>query len=329
MSLLFISAMATTDPQPMILRVVEPDRARKLKLSSRPASVDALIRIIKEQLQLDPDFSLEYEDPDFDGNRTELFQIDELPQTAVVHIVLSGDSSSYASTEILSDVSSPERVQRWPTGQFPIPKFSFDVELVLQKGNEEYEKNGKLLDLRRDQKHDILETLAKTMFSFKAYESKQQREQVAEALVTKHPCLKEAGSANGWDGWTQSIAFKAGNYNTKLKKAGCLEVVANSGKRSRNQPDNESPHTNVKRARRAEVNFMPNFPQGQDEASLELLRTNIVEEVQKTENNLALISKMMQNTFALRRQAIVMTRNPKDWCDRCWTSGLLSDWSLR
>ena len=51
----------------MILHVIEADRVRKVKLSSCPASVDALIEILKEQLELDCDFSLQYEDPDFDG----------------------------------------------------------------------------------------------------------------------------------------------------------------------------------------------------------------------------------------------------------------------
>ena len=70
--------MAAASPQ-MILRVVEQDRARKLKLSSRPASVDALINIIKEQLDIDLDFDLLYEDPDFDGKLTSLADIEELP----------------------------------------------------------------------------------------------------------------------------------------------------------------------------------------------------------------------------------------------------------
>lgn len=64
--------MAAASPQPMILLVVEPDQARKLKLSSRPASVDALINIIKEQLEIDLDFDLLYEYPDFDGKFTSL-----------------------------------------------------------------------------------------------------------------------------------------------------------------------------------------------------------------------------------------------------------------
>jgi len=119
--------MVAASPQPMILRVVQTDRARKFKLGSRPASVDALIKIIKEQLELDLDFSLIYEDPDFDGKLTSLADIEELPQKAVVHISLSQDSSSLASTDILSDASSPERLSRWPPGPFPVPTFAFDV----------------------------------------------------------------------------------------------------------------------------------------------------------------------------------------------------------
>lgn len=64
----FIKVMAAEAPQIMILRVIKADRVRKLKLSSRPASVDALIEILKEQLELDCDFSLQYEDPDLMEN---------------------------------------------------------------------------------------------------------------------------------------------------------------------------------------------------------------------------------------------------------------------
>lgn len=71
----FIDRMAAASPQPMILRVVDPDHARKLELSSRPASVDALMKIIKEQLKIDLDFELLYEDPDFDGKLTSLLTV--------------------------------------------------------------------------------------------------------------------------------------------------------------------------------------------------------------------------------------------------------------
>lgn len=55
----------------------------------------------------------------------EIVDSEELPQKAVVHISLSQDSSSIASTDPLSDVSSPERLSRWPPGPFPVPTFAF------------------------------------------------------------------------------------------------------------------------------------------------------------------------------------------------------------
>lgn len=99
-----------------------------------------------------------------------------------------------------------------------------------------------------------------------------------------------------------------GNYRTKIRRAGCQATV-NAGKRSRKNPENEPSHSNIKRSKRAEV-FLPNFPQGENPASLEHLRQAVVEEVKKMERNLPLISKMMQSTFAIRRQIIVMVCPP-------------------
>ncbi|XP_033966395.1 uncharacterized protein [Pseudochaenichthys georgianus] len=101
-----------------------------------------------------------------------------------------------------------------------------------------------------------------------------------------------------------------GNYRNKMRQAGCQEVIVNDGKRSRSNPHNEPPHSNIKRPKRAEVNFLPNLPQGEDPSSLEHLRQTIFEEVKKTEMDLSLIKKMMQTTFALRRQTIVRTCPP-------------------
>ena len=135
---------------------------------------------------------------------------------------------------------------------------------------------------------------------------------VAEALVIKHPCLKEPGSQTGWYGWKNSLKFKMGNFRTKLSRAGFHEVAINSGKRSRNNPNKPSPHTNIKRPKRAEVNFLPNFPRGENAASLERLRLQIVDEVKKSDKNLSLIGKLMQTTFALRRNEIVSDDPPVD-----------------
>nr|XP_012771048.2 uncharacterized protein LOC101485534 [Maylandia zebra] len=96
-----------------------------------------------------------------------------------------------------------------------------------------------------------------------------------------------------------------GNYRAKLSRAGFQEVAVNSGRRSRNDPDKQSPHTDIKRPKKAEVNFLPNFPRGEDAVSLEQLRLQIVDEVKKSEKNHVLITKLMHTTFALRRKEII------------------------
>lgn len=224
-----------------------------------------------------------------------------------MHISRPQASTSIPSTALLSDVLSPERFSRWPPSPFPVPTFAFDVELKLRNGNAEYEKNNTSLKLTRDLKHDILEKLASTLYGFKAYPSDKEIAVAAEALVAKHPCLKEAGSEAGWYGWKNSIKFKMGNFRNKMRGAGCQEVMVNAGKRSRSHPENEPSHSNIKRPRRAEVNFLPNFPQGKDPSSLEQLRQTIVEEMKKTEKDLPLFRKIMKTTFSLRRQTIVIS----------------------
>lgn len=155
------------------------------------------------------------------------------------------------------------------------------------------------------------------MHSFKAYPSDMEVGMAAEALVTAHPCLKEPGSVSGWYGWKVCLKYKMGNYRTRLARSGCLEVSINAGRRSRNDPDKEHPHSNIKRARRAEVNYLPNFPNGQNQASLEEMRQEMRQEVQKSERNLLLIEKLMHTTFSLRRQEIVKD-NPlvKDFLEK-------------
>lgn len=55
----------------------------------------------------------------------------------------------------------------------------------------------KALIVLRDMKVNILDKLAETMYSYKAYPKDPEIEKVARALVEKHPCLKAPGSDTG------------------------------------------------------------------------------------------------------------------------------------
>ncbi|MEQ2189391.1 hypothetical protein GOODEAATRI_024828 [Goodea atripinnis] len=181
------------------LRVIlDNDNAERLILPSRPSSVQALIDEIKSRLNLTFDFRLLFHDPDFDYALCNVVVTEDLPGTASVKVVrlveLDQISTSTDDTVILAGstdtTDSPERISRWPE-VFIVPIFSYEVEHALRKGNAAFEKDGKVITLTRDQKHNILETMGEKIYRLKAYPSSTQIDKAAEALVRKHPCLKE------------------------------------------------------------------------------------------------------------------------------------------
>lgn len=110
------------------------------------------------------------------------------------------------------------------------------------------------------------------MYSFKAYPSDSEIEQVALALVSRHPCLRELGCDTGCKGWKLSLKFKIGNYRQKLRNAGCSELD--------NKRDDGS-RVPQKKPRRSEINFLPDNPVGLDDAALEHGRKQLELEVKK------------------------------------------------
>lgn len=233
-------------PQKILLRVyISTDIAIKITLTERPESVEELINIMREKAKprLDFEFTLQYDDPDFDGQLSCLVDIQELPEKATLKVVRSeSDASSCASsdTDSLPHVPVSQRQKTWPD-IFPVPTFSYDVEYELEKGNSAFKRSGQTQKLTRDQKHNILENMAAVMHSFKPYPSDRDVGMAAEALVTAHPCLKEPGRVSGWYGWKVSLKYKMGNYRTRLARSGCLEVSVNIGRKSRNNMTKSTP----------------------------------------------------------------------------------------
>lgn len=93
------------------------------------------------------------------------------------------------------------------------------------------------------------------MIKYTAYLRNDQFEEVAEALVQTHPCLREKGTHSGYCGWKHYIEIKMMNFRTKLGRAGHPEVIVNSLKNKRK--GQEKPAANIKKPRKAEVNFCP------------------------------------------------------------------------
>lgn len=183
------------------------------------------------------------------------------------------------------------------------------MEHILEAGNTAYNATQTPIKLTKGQKHNVLEKMSEVIFSFNAYVGDEELAKAAEALVRKHPCLKQRGSDCGWLAWQTSLFFKMGNYRHRLSRAGCLEVAVNSGKRSQSNPDGAASHANIKKARKAELNYLPNFPKGENVTSSEQLRLQLLEEISKAERDQLFIDRLMNTTFALRRKHIIV-ENP-------------------
>lgn len=263
------------------------------------------------QPRMDFEFNLHYEGPDFCGHLNCLVDIQELPEKGTLKAIRSEtDTNSCArlDKDILPHEPVSQHQKTWPD-IFLVPTFPYIVEHVLEEGNSAFERSGETLKLSRAQKYNILEIMAAVMQNFKRYPSDRDVGLAAEVLITAHPCLSKPGNVSGWYGWKISLKFKMGNYRTKLARSGCVEVSVNAGRMNRNNPDKNNPHSNIERVRQAEVNYLPNFPRGENQASLEEMRLQIMHEAEKSEINLLSIEKLMQMTFAFRHQEIVQ-ENP-------------------
>lgn len=120
-----------------------------------------------------------------------------------------------------------------------------------------------------DMKSDILDKLAEEIFQYTGYPQNHQIDDSARALIKKCPCLWEP-SVTGYYGWMISLKYKMANYQTKMRNIGCSEVTVNALKNK--SRDECFPAKNVKKAKKAEVNYCPSYPTGETDESLENLR---------------------------------------------------------
>ncbi|KAL2084999.1 hypothetical protein ACEWY4_020517 [Coilia grayii] len=318
----------------------ENESARLTLPNDIPESVGDLIQYIKNKFELEGDIRLQFMDQEF-GNEfnnltsTSLIEdkstIEVLYQPFTIRLEAPLDASppsphpscppppssspipsnSSLSTSLLSiascdtDIlSSPEssisRSSAWPL-IFKVPHFSYDAEIQLDRANVALKDSGTLLDPGTKPKSSILNGLIEEIVKYKVYLTDTEFSEVAEALVTTHPCLKEPGSKTGFAGWKTSLKYKLGNYRTRLRQLGHPEVAVNAQSNKRVQC---SPASGVKKARKAEVNFCPALPPGETMDSQESKRVALLSEMDKT-NNESHVTQLMDQNFSLRRQEVI------------------------
>uniref|UniRef100_A0A3B3DHK9 PB1 domain-containing protein n=1 Tax=Oryzias melastigma TaxID=30732 RepID=A0A3B3DHK9_ORYME len=303
--------------------ILGPDNSQRVVISAGlPSSVAALEAEIKTQCKIVTPFRLQFMDPLFGNDFVNLTSIEELQDKATLKVVYTvsqpqdqADSFSFPSTSAADDASSssgdstvilasPEYTSSrssWPD-LFPVPRFKFDAEIKLEKAYVAFKENGMLLIPDPKLKSDILEGLIQEVVKHTVYLTDSKFDQVAEALILRHPCLKEKGSPSGYAGWKMSLKYKLSNYRTHLRKVGCPEVCANALKYK--PAEKCSPAYDVKRPKRGEVDYCPPFPLGVSEQSLEKIRIELLSDVKKR-NNRDTIKGKMNITFSLRRQEVI------------------------
>uniref|UniRef100_A0AAZ1WZ95 Uncharacterized protein n=1 Tax=Oreochromis aureus TaxID=47969 RepID=A0AAZ1WZ95_OREAU len=309
-----------TANQKMTMRVIltEAD-IRKVILHSRPSTVKDLITKLRESLGLQYNFSLQFQDPEFNNELCNLTDLQELPEKPTIKVLpvfdlvpVSSDDvfsdTSTADTEILSH-SPQDRREPWPEF-FDIPTFSVDVEYRLRQADLLFMSEGTHLKVSKELKHEILERLAESMYSYTAYPTAAQFESVATALINKHPCLQERGSVTRCCGWKNSLKHKMGNYRTKRRQSGCLDVAVNAGKRGRHSSDGQPANKRIKKAKKGEINYLPNFPDGFDQAALEEARKDLADEMQKrTPNGLLVVDSEPPINMMVKRWPALFTED--------------------
>lgn len=309
------------------LRVIlGDDNASKLTLPRGiPDSVEDLKEEIRRQFVVSGNFRLQYRDIEFDNEFVNLTLTSEIKDKCTVKVIYLeneadkfthhtlpeevDDSSSLSSAVDTDILSSPEstssgsslRSLPWPLN-FPIPQFSYEVHIQLERANQAFYNNGTLLSPSTKLKSDILEGLASEIVKYKVYPSSVEFDDVAEALTTKYPCLKEQGSVTGYYGWKISLKYKLANYRTRLRNIGCPELCINAVNEKRGSTSHGP--NQVKKPRKAEVNYCPDYPVGETRESLEGERQALLLEVKK-KNNQKLIKIKMERTFAYRRREVI------------------------
>lgn len=303
----------------LLIVLGEDDRMKLTFPSGIPDSVDTLRHEIQRQCGVEGEFRLQYMDSDFDQFMN-LTSTADIQDKSTIKVIRSSEqptqsasrSQAFCETDSSADtdiLSSPEsttstsslRSQGWPLS-FPIPSFVYEVEMQLSKANQKFLAEGKRLIPSPKLMSDILDALASEIIKYTPYPSNAQFNDVAEALIIQHPCLKEQGSVSGFYGWKISLKYKMGNYRTRLRGLGCPELSINSMK-NREHGNSTSPNQ-VKKPRRAEVNFFPDYPTGEDKETLEKERVELLSEVKKKHNH-QVIKQKMEKTFAHRRHEVI------------------------
>ncbi|XP_035231913.1 uncharacterized protein LOC118203736 [Stegodyphus dumicola] len=155
-----------------------------------------------------------------------------------------------------------------------------------------------------------MDILSKELSDYSLYPTDEMYADITKKLIKNFPSLQDPIVGDGISCWKIALKYRMQEIRRKCK---CNETSINSGKRSRSitlQLDlnaNKSPLQNggIKKARRGEVNYAPDFPDGENESTLQQHQEQMNREWMKKDFNRIFINQKMEVTFSFRRQQII------------------------
>jgi hypothetical protein len=126
-------------------------------------------------------------------------------------------------------------------------KLLASIQLVVDKGQHEYEASSVALDLPVGLKFKFLDCISEEIMKYKLYPCDKEFESIAKAIVSTYPCLRSKAGIEGWEVWKASLKFKMGNVHGNMRQVGCMEALVNAGRRSKYKPLLPGPKKGLKK----------------------------------------------------------------------------------
>jgi hypothetical protein len=297
----------------MKIRVVMPD-GNVRRLDSEAVTAEELKTDITRNVSgLPTNFILHYFDTDFGDYFTLEYNEDikDKMTVKVVNVEAGADlseatengaeaSASGTASQQAGDMNLRKKVI---ADSYKLPKFDTDVEMILNKSNIEFKQTGVPVVLNHGVKSRILTRLASDLYEqYTSYPTTEDLEKVAKKFVAQYEGVRDGGQ--GYEGWLNSLIFKMGNYRSMMRKQGSLEMSVHGNKRSKYQPNLPSARKGMKKAKCGLINWQPEFPDGEDKASLKQHKEDIIKEMAKVNKDGGTIARKMAITYAIRRTDI-------------------------
>ena len=295
----------------MKLRVeISPENIQIVQLEALPDTVEEMKTVLHEKCRIEvEDIVIQYKDKDF-GEFVNLTNTNEIEHLMSLKVIKVGNTQppEYVSDPGPECETSNLRKSGWPReGYTTLPSFDLDVNEALKSADNTFSSHGSLTSLTKQVKSKILDRLASQVYAMNPYPDRKQLTEVAAALVKAHPGVGDKVSPQGCEVWVNSLTYKMGAYRSTMRKYGSKELKLNSDRRSFHHnlnPEALPPAKAIKKARRGEVNWQPDYPDGEDDTSMENHRQTMISEMKHARPNCQLLSRLMALTYARRRMDV-------------------------